>query len=242
MMLTHKPSGERNGRDRVALVTGAGRGLGRSLALAFASAGAQVAANDLTPVNLDETVRLIEAAGGRVRPYLFDIAKGLPARALVDQVVAQFGRLDVLVNNAGVRPIQPLTSMDEWDWQRTLDVNLSGPFLLMQAAVKPMQQQGGGIILNIASGEPRPALLHGQAAYFASKSALITLSQAAAQEFSTYNIRVYTICPAETPAPGIDARAVVDLAIALCDPASTHPNGQVFWLEKRDWAQEDAGS
>ena len=166
---------------QVVLVTGAGRGLGRGLARAFAAAGALVAANDLTPINLDETIRQIETAGGQVKPYLFDIAKGLPARALVDQVVKTHGRLDVLVNNAAVRPRGAITAMDEWDWQRTLDVNLTGPFLLMQAVAKPMEAQGGGVILNIGATEPARTGLEGFAAYFASKSGLISLSRTAAE-------------------------------------------------------------
>jgi NAD(P)-dependent dehydrogenase (short-subunit alcohol dehydrogenase family) len=112
--------------DKVVLVTGAGRGLGRLLAQAFAVHGALVAANDLTPINLDETLRLVRQAGGRIREYLFDIAIRMQAQAMVDQVVSDWGRLDVLINNAAVQPHFPLLDMDEWDWRRTLDVNLSG--------------------------------------------------------------------------------------------------------------------
>jgi NAD(P)-dependent dehydrogenase (short-subunit alcohol dehydrogenase family) len=237
-------------KGQVVLITGAGRGLGRSLALAFAAAGASVAANDLTPVNLDETIRLVRAAGGTIQPFLFDIAKGLPARALVDRVIETLGRVDILVNNAGVRPHFALAAMDEWDWQRTMDVNLTGPFLLMQAVLKPMQEQGGGVILNIAGGAPLPFEhgMSGEAAYFASKSALVTLSQAAAEEFSAYNIRVHTICPGESsPGERVDltgarAQPGVDAALLLCSPGCARVTGQVFWLQNDPLIQEGGGS
>jgi NAD(P)-dependent dehydrogenase (short-subunit alcohol dehydrogenase family) len=229
-------------RGQVVLITGAGRGLGRSLALAFAAAGATVAANDLTPINLDDTIRLGREAGGSITPFLFDIAKGMPARALVSQVLDAFGRLDVLINNAAVRPHDELISMDEWDWQRTLDVNLSGPFLLMQAVVKPMQQQGGGVILNIGGGKRMGVeiAMAGQAAYFASKSALVTLSQAAAEEFSAYNILVHAICPQEFGSN--NDQPVVETALTLCSPGSARLTGQVYWTQTGDASLEGGRS
>ena len=107
---------------KVVLVTGAGRGVGRVVAQGFARRGAIVAANDITPVNLDGTIADIQAEGGRARDYIYDVAKSMPVRALVNQVVVDWGRIDVLVNCARVEPHAPVLGMDEWDWQRTLDV------------------------------------------------------------------------------------------------------------------------
>jgi NAD(P)-dependent dehydrogenase (short-subunit alcohol dehydrogenase family) len=181
--------------DKVVLVTGAGRGIGRAIAEAFARHGACVAANDLTPVNLDETVRRIAAVGGRSKDYLFDIAKKMPVQALVEAVLEDWGRIDILVNNAGVEPHAALLDMDEWDWRRTIDVNLSGPFFTLQSVGRVMRAQGGGVVVNIASIAGRAHGLKDRAAYVASKMGLIGLTREAARELAAYQIRVNAVCP-----------------------------------------------
>lgn len=181
--------------DKVVLVTGAGRGIGRAIAEAFAARGARVAANDISPVNLDETVARIRNAGGQARDYVFDVAKKMPVQALVNQVLEDWERIDILVNNAGVEPHAPILTLDEWDWQRTLDVNLSGPFFAMQAVGRMMREQGGGAIVNIASIAGRSHGLKDRAAYVASKMGLIGLTREAAREFAAYGIRVNAVCP-----------------------------------------------
>ncbi len=181
--------------DKVVLVTGAGRGIGRAIAQAFAAQGAIVAANDLTPVNLDETIAEITASGGRAGEYLCDVTKRMPIQAMLQRVLDDWGRIDILVNNAGVEPHASILDMDEWDWQRTLDVNLSGPFFAMQQVGRAMRDQGGGAIVNIASIAGRAHGLKDRAAYVASKSGLVGLTREAAREFAAYNIRVNAVCP-----------------------------------------------
>jgi NAD(P)-dependent dehydrogenase (short-subunit alcohol dehydrogenase family) len=182
---------------KVILITGAGKGLGRLLALAFAAQGACVAANDLTPINLDGTLQLIHEQGGCAREYLFDVSNRMQAQALVDQVLLDWNRLDILVNNAAVRPYVPLLDLDEWDWRRTLDVNLSGPFFLVQSAGRVMQSSGGGIILNLGAAGLSNAGLEGLAAYTSSKYGLHGLTMAAACELAPHQIRVNLLCPFE---------------------------------------------
>jgi len=182
-------------REKVALVTGAGRGIGRAIAEAFARHGAIVAVNDLNPTGLDETVTRISAAGGRAKGYLFDVAKKMPVQAMIAQVVDDWERLDILVNNAGVEPRAALLELDEWDWQRTLDVNLSGPFYAMQVAGRAMRQTGGGVIVNIASIAGRAHGLKDRSAYVASKMGLLGLTREAARELADHNIRVNAVCP-----------------------------------------------
>ena len=184
-----------NFADKVILVTGAGKGTGRGVAKAFAGQGACVAANDISPVNLDETVADILAAGGQAKAYVEDIAKKMPVQTLLNAVLDDFGQIDILVNCAEVEPQKSVLEMDDWDWQRTLDVNLNGAFLLTQSAGRIMKEKGGGVIVHV--GE-RPKGTERRAAYFTSKAGLAALSALAAYELSEAGIRVYHVQPEET--------------------------------------------
>jgi len=179
---------------KVVLVTGAGKGTGRTVAEAFAARGAVVAANDISPVNLDETVAHIQAAGGRVKAYVEDVAKKMPIQGLLNQVLDDFGRIDVLVHCAEVEPQKTILEMDDWDWQRVLDVNLTGSFLLTQSVGRIMKEKGGGIIILASNRAHAPEK---RAAYFASKAGLDALARTAAEEFAIYGVHVYCIHRAE---------------------------------------------
>ena len=199
--------------DKVVLVTGAGRGIGRALAQAFAAQGARLAANDITPINLDETVGAIRAAGGQARPYLADVANKMAVQTMIEHILDDWERIDVLVNNAGVEPHAPLLDMDEWDWQRTLDVNLTGAFLLTQSvgrvmraaspegaappqrASSPKGEKDGGIIIHIGW---RAHSSDRRAAYFVSKAGLTAFVEHAARELAAFGICVHLVLPAET--------------------------------------------
>ena len=119
---------------KVVLITGAGRGIGRELALAFSSLGAIVAANDINPISLEETISQITQTGGTARAYIFDVAKRMPIEGMVSQVLEHFGRIDILVNHATVAPDAFLLDMDEWDFHRTLDVNRSASSVIASTA------------------------------------------------------------------------------------------------------------
>lgn len=181
--------------NQVVLITGAGRGIGRALAEAFAAEGARVAANDLSPINLDETIHQIQAAGGEARDYIFDVARKMSVQAMIETIRDDYGRIDILINNAGVEPRSSLLEMDEWDWRRTLDVNLSGPFFLIQSAARVMSEQGGGVIVNLAASLHTPCGPAGRGAFTASKLGLIGLTREAARELAPLGIRVNAVCP-----------------------------------------------
>jgi len=184
--------------DMVALITGAGRGIGREIGLAFCSLGTVIAANDINHINLDETVSQIQQAGGTAKAYVFDVAKRMPIEAMLAQVLDHFGRVDILVNHASVAPDESILEMDEWEFHRTLDVNLGGPFFCMQQVGRVMRRQGGGAMVNVLSTSGQLHAHKGQAAYQASKAGLLGLTRAAARELSEYNIRVNAVCSVTT--------------------------------------------
>ncbi|MBI5952637.1 MAG: SDR family NAD(P)-dependent oxidoreductase [Chloroflexi bacterium] len=174
-------------KDKVILITGAGKGAGRALALAFAERGAIVAANDISPINVDQVVAEIVARGGTAKAYIEDVAKKVGAQALVNYVEEDFGGIDILVNHAAVEPHTSLLEMDEWDWHRTLDVNLTGAFLMIQSTARVMRGKGKGEILSIVTESASGA------AYRSSMAGLRALSQSAKSELNPHGIRVHII-------------------------------------------------
>jgi len=178
-------------RDKVVLITGAGRGSGRYLAQAFAEHGAIVAANDISPVNVEEVVDQIVAQGGRARAYIDDVAKKAAAQNIVKQVEDDFGHIDILINHAAVQPHVSLLDMDEWDWHRVLDVNLTGTFLMIQSVGRVMRAKGSGVIINLITA--KQDWPEGEAAFVASMQGLDGLTRQAARELSPYGIHVHAV-------------------------------------------------
>ncbi len=181
-----------NLKDKVVLITGAGKGAGRALAEAFAEQGAVVAANDISPINVEEVVDGIIARGGKAKAYIEDIAKKVGVQAVVNSVEDDFGGIDILVNHAAVEPHGSLLKMDEWDWHRTLDVNLTGAFLMIQSVGRVMSGKGGGVILNLVTGSAEGGVKEA-GAYFASKAGLAELSTQADVELSPHGVRVFAV-------------------------------------------------
>lgn len=179
-------------KDKVALITGAGRGRGRALAETLAERGALVAANDISPVNVEEAAAGIRSRGGNARVYVEDVAKKVGVQAVVKNVEDDFGRIDILVNHAAVKPRAPLLDMDEWDWHRALDVNLTGAFLMMQSVGRVMRSRGGGVILNLVAGAGE-GYEKEAGTYLASKAGLAELSHWADVELSPHGVRVHAI-------------------------------------------------
>ncbi len=179
---------------RVALVTGAGRGLGRTIAQSLAGAGAAIACVDIDPNLTAETVELIQAAGGQAQALVCDVTNSTRVNEVVDEVVKQMGRLDILVNNAGITRDGMIMRMKDDQWDAVIAINLRGTFLFTRAVTRPMMKARSGRIINIASvsglmGNP------GQANYSASKAGVIGLTRTVARELASRNITVNAVAP-----------------------------------------------
>jgi NAD(P)-dependent dehydrogenase (short-subunit alcohol dehydrogenase family) len=179
-------------KDKVVLITGAGKGAGRALAESLAERGAMIAANDISPVNVEEVVAGICAQGGKAKAYVEDVAKKVAVQALINSVEDEFGHIDAVIIHSAVEPHVSLLTMDEWDWHRVLDVNLTGAFLMIQSAGRVMRAKGKGVILTIvpeADGEVRDDA----GAYASSMAGLAALSLAADRELSPFGVRVHAV-------------------------------------------------
>ena len=179
---------------KIALVTGAARGIGQAIALQLAADGADLALCDVQADWLADTAAKVRELGRRAETYAMDVSNGTAVGAAVARVIADFGRIDVLVNNAGITRDTLLVRMSEEDWDAVLDINLKGAFLVTKAVAKQMMKQRAGSIVNIASvvGIMGNA---GQANYTASKAGLIALTRTMAKELGGRNVRVNAVAP-----------------------------------------------
>jgi 3-oxoacyl-[acyl-carrier protein] reductase len=190
-------------KDKVAVITGASRGIGRSIALALAEAGAKIVAVDLDPVATEAVVVELKENGTEAIAVIGNVTVSEDTEKMIDAAVAAFGRVDILVNNAGITRDGLLMRMKDEDWDAVLSVNLKGAFLCTRAASKVMTKQRYGRIINIASvvGQMGNA---GQANYCASKAGLIGLTKSNARELAKRNVTVNAV------APGFIATAMTD--------------------------------
>ncbi|MEX1020933.1 MAG: SDR family NAD(P)-dependent oxidoreductase [Litorilinea sp.] len=196
----------------VAIVTGAGSGIGEGIALRFAEAGATVVIAEVNRAQGERVAAACAAAGGTARFVATDVARAEDCRALIDRTVEEFGRVDSLVNNAGVNFVKPTLEMDEADWDRVVDVDLKGTFLCSRYALAVMVRQGQGNIVNIASVHTT-ATLPEAAPYAAAKGGVDMLTKALAIEFAPHGIRVNAVSPGLT-----DTQIWQDLQAAAADP------------------------
>ncbi len=182
---------------KVAIVTGAGRGIGRAIALRLAQEGAAVVVADIDEANAKKVAREIQAKGGRAAALKVDVSNKADVDAMVAQTVAEFGQLNILVNNAGIGAVGKLIDLDEKTWGRLMDVNAKGVLLCTQAAARQMIAQGkGGRIINNASGAGKiaPGKDTPLGGYAASKHAVVGLTKQFGLELSSYQILVNCVC------------------------------------------------
>ncbi len=176
---------------RTALVTGAGRGLGRAISRRLAELGAQVVLGDVDAGALDETARLIRAQGGEVSTCVFDVSDASAVRA----AFAHIGQLEILVNNAGICPLTSPDEISEAEWDQVLAVNLKGAFLCIQAALPGLRASGWGRVINIASLAGQMGGISVGVHYAASKAGLLGLTKAFARLLAPYGVTVNAIAP-----------------------------------------------
>ena len=204
-------------KGKIAVVTGASRGIGRSISLALSAAGATIVAMDMDQAATDAVVAEIKAAGGSAIAVVGNVTLPDDAEKMIDAAMKEFGRVDILVNNAGITRDGIFLRMKDEDWDAVLTVNLKGAFLCSRAASKVMTKQRSGRIINIASvvGQMGNA---GQANYCASKAGLIGLTKSNARELAKRNITVNAV------APGFIATAMTD---ALSDKVKAELTAQI---------------
>ncbi len=181
-------------RDKVALVTGSGRGIGRAIALRFASEGASLIVNAAHSENSEAVKKEIESNGGKAISVACDVSKQEGVRRLFESVEREFGTVDILVNNAGINIVKPAIELTEGDWDQILSVNLKSIFLCSKAAAEIMMQKNQGWIINLASIvgiNPFP----NRAPYASSKAGVIMLTRELAIEWAKHNIMVNAIAP-----------------------------------------------
>lgn len=188
-------------KNKVAVVSGAGSGIGRAIAMSYAQEGAKVVVADINEEHANETVNLIKQNGGDAFAVKADSSKATENKSLVETVVAKYGRLDIACNNAGVGgPAKPTAAYEPEEWDKVIALNLNGVFYACKYQLQQMEKNGGGSIVNIASIHGQVAAINSPA-YTASKHAVVGLSKNIAAEYATKNIRCNAVGPGyiETP-------------------------------------------
>lgn len=190
-------------KDKIAIITGAGSGIGRASALRFASEGAHVIVNDIHQENGEETVRLIKEQGGDATFFLGDVTNPEDMEALASYVFDQFKRIDILFNNAGISNVGRLDEVEPDVWDQVMNVNVKGVYLPSKYVVKYMMEQRSGCIINMSSCAAEMGLAK-RALYSATKGAVLALTKAMQVDYAPYNIRVNALLPGTIYTPFVE--------------------------------------
>lgn len=224
-----------------ALVTGAAADVGKAVALALAASGAAVIVGDINPDKIETVADEIISAGGRALPWHVDVANRFQVGSMIEAARDAFGTVDILVNAAGIFKAGPMATLDEWDWRRILDVNLTGAFFCTQMLGRVMADEGGGVIVNLASTAGTSGTLPEGISYAASKAGMIGLTKQSARELAPHGIRVNAICVGSLegqPYPSQNAlnragtvEEIASVALFLCSDAARFITGQAIAVD-----------
>lgn len=182
-------------KDRIAIVTGAARGIGAATAQVLARKGAKVALSDVDVDLLDQVTKGITEAGGQAMSFPCDVSKPALTDQLVEDVVATFGKLDILINNAGICPRIPVDEMTEEMFDRMFDINLKPVFFLTRAAANAMKQQKWGRVVNVSSTAGRIGAVHNSTVYSGTKGGMLAMTKSLARHYAPYNILINAVAP-----------------------------------------------
>jgi len=182
-------------QNKTVLVTGAGRGIGKTIALWFAREGAQIAVNDILASELEETARELRRYGARVEAYVCDISKIPEVERLVSAVIHDFTRIDILVNNAGIAFPTPTLELNEEEWDRVLSVNLKGTFFVSREVLRHMKNNRSGCVIMIASIAGKTGGVFTGIHYDVSKAGMIVMTRRLAREFGQFGVTVNAVAP-----------------------------------------------
>ncbi len=188
--------------NKVAIITGAGQGIGAAIAMQLAANGVRVVVNDLNPDRAERVAATIREQGGEAVGIAADVSNKFQCVHLIESARDEFGQLDILVNNTAVSRPSPILKLDEWDWNRCLEVNLKGTFFMSQLVGRVMQDENGargGTIINIASTAGYTEALPNGAAYAASKAGMIGFTRSCALEFAEFGVAVFALVLPESP-------------------------------------------
>ncbi|MCP5097578.1 MAG: SDR family oxidoreductase [Chloroflexi bacterium] len=203
--------------NKVAIVTGAGQGIGAAIAKTLATTGARVAVNDLNPDRAERVAAEIREAGGEAIAVAADVSNKFQGVNLVESTRSAWGRLDILVNNAGIMPKASVLEMDEWDWNRCIEVNLKSVFFMTQLCGRVMADENesqGGVVINISSTAGVAAPLPERAAYCAASGGVVGFARECAREFAQYGIRVNTVLPGVIDTPMAQHQMMTETAVS----------------------------
>lgn len=189
--------------QRVAVITGAGSGIGQAMARRFAGEGARILAGDVNGAAAEETSKMVAGEGGACKPFTVDVTQPEQVRAMIEQAIAEYGRIDILCNNAGIGSTTSVIDCEPEEWDRVMTVNVKSVYLGCKYGVPHMLEQGGGVIINTASVAGMVGIAK-RASYCASKGAVIALTRQVAIEYVGQGIRVNCLCPGTVDSPWVE--------------------------------------